>query len=77
MSKVFKHYTVKAGIKNKSVTPHTMRRTAATIMIKNGAPPTHVQHLLGHSDFKTTAKYYLGVDDNDLQESHAKYLKYD
>ncbi|HEX9503027.1 MAG TPA: tyrosine-type recombinase/integrase [Patescibacteria group bacterium] len=76
LSKQFCLLANKAGI-TKHLTPHVMRHTAATIMMQNGCPITYIQELLGHSDIKTTAKYYLGTDDRSLREAHSKYLKFD
>ena len=75
LSKQFKHYVQKAGIKKK-ITPHILRHTMATIMSINGADIRNIQQILGHSDIETTAKYYLGVDQRAVKESHAKFLKY-
>lgn len=75
LSKQFRLLASKAGI-TKHLTPHVLRHTAATIMMQNGCPITYIQELLGHSDIKTTAKYYLGTDDRSLREAHSKYLKF-
>ncbi len=75
LSKQFKLLANKAAI-TKHLTPHVLRHTAATIMMQNGCPITYIQELLGHSDIKTTAKYYLGTDDRSLREAHSKYLKF-
>jgi len=73
LGKQFKLLAGKAGI-SKPLTPHVFRHTAATLMMQNGCPITYIQELLGHSDIKTTAKYYLGTDDRSLREAHSKYL---
>lgn len=44
-----------AGIK--AVSPHDTRRTFASDCFEAGIPGPTVQALMGHSDFKTTAKY--------------------
>lgn len=75
LSKQFKHYAENAGLKKK-VTPHILRHTAATTMSHNGADIRNIQLILGHSDIKTTAKYYLGVDKEALRKAHNQYLKY-
>jgi integrase/recombinase XerD len=41
----------------KKVTPHWFRHTSATHMLKNGAPLSAVQLILGHADPKTTSIY--------------------
>ena len=75
LSKQFKHYAQKAGLKKK-VTPHILRHTAATTMSFNGCDIRIIQQILGHSDIETTARYYLGVDKRAIKEAHAKYLNY-
>lgn len=55
----------RAGIR-KEVTPHTMRRTFATHLLKQGASVRHIQVLLGHSCLSTTAQY-LRLDAKDLR----------
>lgn len=47
---------IKSTIKKK-ITPHSFRRSFATIMINNGINITIVQKLLGHSKIETTARY--------------------
>lgn len=54
----------------KKVTPHTLRRTATTKLARGKADPTAVKEIIGHSDFSTTANYYIIQDDPEylLQE---------
>ncbi|OGY59650.1 MAG: hypothetical protein A3I31_00560 [Candidatus Colwellbacteria bacterium RIFCSPLOWO2_02_FULL_44_20b] len=74
LSKSFRHYARLAGI-NKRLTPNILRHTFGTILMENGAPLPHIQKLLGHSDIKTTAKYYLGADKEAVKKSHERYLR--
>jgi len=74
LSKTFLHYTKLAGL-TKRVHPHILRHSFTTIMINNGCDIFHIKNLLGHSDIKTTAKYYLGIDKSATKAAHAKYLK--
>ncbi len=39
------------------ISPHSMRHTAATLLLADGAPLTRVQDLLGHADPRTTQRY--------------------
>lgn len=61
-----------AGIQ-KSVSPHTLRHTFATLTLNNGADIVAVQHLLGHTDPSTTQGYAI-LSDERKREQHKKYL---
>ncbi len=61
-----------AGIQ-KSVSPHTLRHTFATLTLNNGADIVAVQHLLGHSDPSTTQGYAV-LSDERKREQHKKFL---
>jgi integrase/recombinase XerD len=54
--KLIKQRTEQAQIK-KRVTPHTFRRSFATLLNSKGARLTTIQKLLGHSNLETTASY--------------------
>lgn len=41
-----------------TITPHTVRRTAGTVLLANGVPVQEVQDLLGHADIRTTRDSY-------------------
>lgn len=60
-----------AGIE-KNITPHGLRHTCATHMLKNGAPVRHLQEMLGHESLEST-QIYTRVTISDLKEVHAKY----
>src|SRR5690606_29770166 len=48
-----------AGLKcAATITPHSTRRTAATVALANGATLAQVQDLLGHADPRTTRQGY-------------------
>ena len=50
----------RAGIDDKRIeviTPHTMRRTAATNMVENGTDIRIIQGILGHVSLSTTTRY--------------------
>lgn len=67
---IIKQRTILAGIKKK-ITPHTFRRSFATILNNKGARMSTIQKLLGHSNINTT----LGYIHNDYETLYADYSK--
>ncbi len=63
-------YTKIAGI-NKVVTPHVLRHTMATTLLKHGADIRIIQQLLGHSSIATT-QIYTHVDEDMLKKAYSK-----
>lgn len=59
--------------KEERVTPHSLRRTAATRLVEGKAEPTAVQAILGHADFSTTADYYTAHSTEYLLEEMKKF----
>ena len=55
------------------VHPPKFRRTVATKAIDKGMPIEQVQSLLGHSQIDTTMHYAM-VNQNNVKESHRKYV---
>lgn len=59
----------RAGVK---VNPHSLRRTFATMSLKAGMNPLHLQGLLGHASMEMTKRYVQMVDD-DLLAAHKEH----
>ncbi len=55
------------------ITPHSLRRTAATRLVEGKAEPTAVQAILGHADFSTTADYYTAHSVEYLADEMKKF----
>ena len=55
------------------VTPHTLRRTTATIAWHNGMPIEQIRIMLGHAKLETTMRY-INFDYSDVKSNHAKFV---
>ena len=56
------------------VTPHLLRHTHATNLIRGGWDMSYVQKRLGHSNIQTTMNTYVHLTNEDLSEEYNKYL---
>lgn len=71
VQRTLKACAIKAGITRK-VTPHVIRHSFATDLLRNGADLRSVQALLGHAHIGTT-QIYTHVTDKHLHEVHKKF----
>ncbi len=57
-----------AGLDSRRFSPHKLRHTAATLMLKNGVDTRALQEVLGHSNLNTT-QIYTHLDNAALHEA--------
>ncbi len=71
IQRAVERYATAAGI-TKKITPHTLRHTFATDLLRNGADIRSVQAMLGHESI-TTTQIYTHVTDKQLKKIHKRY----
>ena len=69
--KIVRNVAKYAGIE-KDISPHTLRHTFATELIKGGADLRSIQELLGHASIVTT-EIYTHVDNKRMKDAHRKF----
>lgn len=70
VERIVKKYALNAGIE-KHVTPHVLRHTLATTLLRRGADIRFIQKILGHSSISTT-QVYTHVDEDMLRKAYEK-----
>jgi site-specific recombinase XerD len=71
IQRIVQGYAKMAGI-TKHVSPHTLRHSFATDLLRNGADIRSVQTMLGHSSI-TTTQIYTHVTDSQLRNIHKNF----
>jgi len=70
LNKIVQTTAKTAGIA-RVITPHALRHTCATLMLRGHADIRHIQELLGHSSLSST-QIYTRVEIGDLKKVHSK-----
>lgn len=73
VQRLVKKYITRAGIAV-DATPHTLRHSFATGLLREGADIRSIQELLGHSSVSTT-QIYTHVTNKQLRDVHKKFHK--
>ncbi|MCL5803304.1 MAG: site-specific tyrosine recombinase/integron integrase [Thermoplasmataceae archaeon] len=71
VERIVKRVSAEAGIQKK-VTPHVLRHTFATSVLRMGGDIRFIQQILGHASVATT-QIYTHVDENTLREMYNKF----
>lgn len=75
---MIKRYAKEAGIE-KTISPHTLRHSFATALLRGGADLRAIQAMLGHEDIGTT-EVYTHLETSDLRreilEHHPRNIEY-
>lgn len=69
----FHAHVVACGLADREITPHTLRHTFATQLIREGVDLSTVSRLLGHKDIKTTM-IYIQHDPQVLRAAMDKHI---
>lgn len=72
-ARAFRKHLIECGLQDRGITPHTLRHSFASSLIRQGVPLTVVKELLGHKDVSTTM-IYVHHSDELLQDAMNKHI---
>ena len=61
-TRMFERFVKRNGLRE--ITPHGLRRTAASLALEAGAGMKEISELMGHTDIGTTAKFYAALTES-------------
>lgn len=71
-AKYLKYVANLSGIEESKISPHTIRHSVATHLLKNGADLRIIQEILGHADISTT-QIYTHLENKSIKEAVKKH----
>jgi integrase/recombinase XerD len=71
--RAFHRHLKACGLNRPGITPHTLRHSFATHMIRNNVSIAVVKAMLGHEDIKSTMMY-VQVDHADVRKAMDRYI---
>lgn len=72
VNSLFRRLHKKTGIKS---SPHLLRHTHATELIRAGWDMVYIRERLGHANVQTTINTYVHLLDKDLKQAYEKFLE--
>lgn len=72
-NRAFRSHLKTCGLSGKGITPHTLRHTFATHLVRSGVSIVTVSKLLGHADIQSTM-IYVHVDMGQMKEAIENYV---
>ena len=67
INSMIKKLIIKAGI-NKTISPHRLRATCASLYVKKGMDPFSLKTIMGHQSIATTMDKYTSLTEEELRE---------
>lgn len=69
-SRIIKKYLVSIGLAGKQYTAHSLRHTAASLLLQAGVSPHDLQRYLSHASFSTSQLYLKALDEDRIYNSN-------
>lgn len=69
---IFRSFLVRIGLEPNNYHSRKFRHTYASYLVKDGVKAKTLQKLLGHTDIVTTLKYYVGTDEESMEEAASR-----